>query len=115
MSDHDPRITLRQIEEYADRAQVICADKSLEDLTANWQAVLALERALEILGEAVKRLPDDLRARYPQVEWRAITGMRDRLSHGYDAIDHEILWTAVHDRLPGLRTTVGQMLRDLGD
>jgi hypothetical protein len=67
-------VTLRQIEEYTGRAQEICADKTLDALVSDWQATLALERALEILGEAVKRLPDDLRDRYTQVEWRAITG-----------------------------------------
>ncbi|HIL10727.1 MAG TPA: DUF86 domain-containing protein [Candidatus Latescibacteria bacterium] len=113
MSSHDHGVTLRQIGEYAGRAQEICAGKTLDGLISDWQATLALERALEILGEAVKRLPDDLRTRYPQVEWRAIAGMRDRLSHGYDAINHEILWKAVHERLPTLQAIVEQMLRDL--
>jgi uncharacterized protein with HEPN domain len=108
-------VTLRQIEEYARRSQEICAGKTLEELLANWQATLALERALEILGEAVKRLPDELRRCYPQVEWRAIAGMRDRLSHGYDAIDYEILWKAVQEQLPDLLATVEQMLRDVDE
>lgn len=113
MSRPDHRVTLRQIEEYARRSQEICAGKTLEELLSNWQATLALERALEILGEAVKRLPDELRRRYPQVEWRAIAGMRDRLSHGYDAIDHQILWKAVQEQLPDLLATVEQMLQDM--
>ena len=113
MSSHDHRITLRQIEEYAGRAQEICTGKTLDVLVSDWLATLALERALEILGEAVKRLPDDLRNRHPEIEWRAIAGMRDRLSHSYDAINHEILWKAVHERLPTLQATVQQMLRDL--
>ena len=87
--------------------------KTLDELVSDWMALLALERVLEILGEAVKRLPDDLRNRYPEIEWRAIAGMRDRLSHGYDAINHEILWNAVHERLPTLQTTVQQMLAEL--
>ena len=113
MSKHDYRVTLRQIEEYAGRAQEICAGKTLNELVSDWQATLALERALEILGEAVKRLPNDLRNRYTQVEWRAIAGMRDRLIHGYDSIKHEILWNAVHEQLPTLQVTIQQMLDDL--
>ena len=112
MSKHDHRVTLRQIEEFAGRAQEICAGKTLDELLGDWQAKLALERALEILGEAVKRLPDDLRNRHKQVEWRAIAGMRDRLIHGYDAINHEILWNAVHEQLPTLKSTIQQMLDD---
>lgn len=113
MSSRDHRVTLRHIEEYALRAQEICSGKTLDILIADWQATLALERALEILGEATKRLPDDLRQHYPQVEWKAVAGMRDRLIHGYDSIDYGILWKTVHERLPALLTTVEQMLRDL--
>ena len=112
MSSRDHRVTLKQIEEYACHAQEICAGKTLRELLADWQATLALERALQVLGKAAKRLPDELREGYPQVEWKAVAGMRDRLSHGYDAIDYEILWKAVHEQLPTLLTTVGQMLRD---
>jgi len=75
--------------------------------------VLALERALEILGEAVKRLPAELRVAYPAVPWRLVAGVRDRLSHGYDEIDYEILWNAVHEDLPDLLKTVDQMIREL--
>ena len=112
MSNHDPKVTLRQIVEYARQAQAICAGKTLPVLMADWQALLAFERALEILGEAVKRLPMELRARYPAVPWRLIAGMRDRLSHGYDDIRHDVLWNTVQRDLPGLLATVEQMLRD---
>ena len=66
MSSHDHGVTLRQIGEYAGKAKEICADKTLDSLISDWQATLALERALEILGEAVKRLPDNLRTRFPR-------------------------------------------------
>ncbi len=55
MSAHDPRVTLQQIEEAANRLQTICAGKTLEQLLADWQATAALERFIEILGEAVNR------------------------------------------------------------
>ena len=83
MSKHDPKVTLRQIADFARQAQAICAGKTLPALFADWQALLAFERALEILGEAVKRLPSELRDRHPTVQWKLIAGMRDRLSHGY--------------------------------
>ena len=65
MSKHDPQATLRQIQDAARRLQEICADKNLEKLLADWQATAALERFIEILGEGVKRLPVELRSRYP--------------------------------------------------
>jgi uncharacterized protein with HEPN domain len=67
---------------------------------------------LEVLGEAVKRLPPELKARYPAVDWRGIAGMRDRVSHGYDTVDDGLPWSSVETRVPGLLATVEQMLKD---
>lgn len=67
------------------------------------------------MGEAVKRLPSELRTAYPAVPWTEIAGTRDRLSHGYDDVDHRVLWSAVQNDVPVLLTTTEQMLNDLGD
>ena len=113
MSVHDPRATLRQIQDAASRLQLICAGKTLEQLLADWQATAALERFIEIVGEGVKRLPPDLRSRHPSVPWKEIAGTRDHLSHGYDDVDYQVLWDAVQKDVPGLLVTVEQMLKDL--
>ncbi len=80
---------------------------------ADWLATAAMERFLEILGEGVKRLPMDLRSKYPSVPWKEIAGTRDRLSHGYDDVDLQVLWDAVQKDVPMLLATVQQMLLDL--
>jgi uncharacterized protein with HEPN domain len=113
MSKHDPRVTLRQIRDCARQAQELCAQNELTAILTDWQKRLAFERVMEVLGEAVKRLPQELCARYPTVPWRLMVGMRDRISHGYDAIDYTTLWDTVRDDLPGLLATVEQMLKDL--
>ncbi len=113
MRAHDPQATLRQLLDAARRAQTICADKTLEDLLKDWQATAALERFIEITGEAVKRLPTELRDRYPAVPWKEIAGTRDHLSHGYDDVDYQVLWDAVQKDIPVLLATVRQMLKDL--
>ncbi len=51
----------------------------------------AVVRALEIIGEAAKPLPDDLRRRYPDIPWKGMAGMRDRIIHGYDNVDLQIV------------------------
>jgi uncharacterized protein with HEPN domain len=115
MSVRDPKATLCQIRDAARRAQEICANKTLEELLQDWQATAALERFIEIAGEGVKRLPEDLRDRYPSVPWKEIAGTRDHLSHGYDDVDYQVLWNAVTGDMPTLLATIEKMLADLED
>ena len=70
----------------------------------------AFVRSIEVIGEAVKQIPDDLRQQYPQIEWRSIAGMRDRLIHGYFGVDYEIVWDAVLNKIPPLAQIVEQIL-----
>jgi uncharacterized protein with HEPN domain len=113
MSKYDPKVTLHQIADYAGLAQELCAQNELPAIVADWQKRAAFERVIEVIGEAVKRLPPDLCQRYPLVQWKLIAGMRDRISHGYDGIDYTTLWDAVQDEVPPLLVTIEQMLADL--
>lgn len=63
----------------------------------------AVLRNLEIIGEAVKNLPDEARSLAKDVEWRQIAGLRDILAHGYFGIDDDILWDVVSSKVPDLR------------
>src|SRR5271169_1522579 len=113
MNKHDPKFTLRQISDFARRSQELCAGRSAAELASDWRIGLAFERVMEVLGEAVKRLPSEQLDRYPAVPWKLVAGMRDRVSHGYDAVDYSILWDTVHNDVPGLHATVAQMLKEL--
>ena len=114
MSRHDPKVTLLQIRDATQRAQQICSDHdSVDSLVSDWKATAALERFIEIIGEAVKRLPVDLRDTHPDVPWKEIAGTRDHLSHGYDDLDYQILWDAVQTDIPSLLKTVEIILKDL--
>lgn len=62
----------------------------------------AVVRNLEIIGEAAKHVPDDLRTRYPTIDWRKLAGLRDVIAHAYCGLDEEILWAVVTSKVPAL-------------
>ncbi|HEX6987723.1 MAG TPA: DUF86 domain-containing protein [Planctomycetaceae bacterium] len=70
----------------------------------------ALVRSLEIIGEAATKLPTEVKNRSPDVPWKLIVGMRNRLIHGYFLIDYDVVWDVVQNEVPALRTKVEQML-----
>ena len=74
----------------------------------------ACVRSLEVIGEAATRLPAGIKQQYPQVEWRAIAGMRDRLIHGYFGIDYDIVWDAIVEKVPELAETVERIIQQAG-
>ncbi len=70
----------------------------------------AVVRNLEIIGEAIKNIPDDIRRRFPEIEWRKAAGLRDILAHEYFAVDSDVLWDVVKNKLQPLRSQVSKML-----
>ncbi|MDX6695604.1 MAG: hypothetical protein QOF02_3207 [Blastocatellia bacterium] len=70
----------------------------------------AFVRSIEVVGEAVKQIPDKLRDQFPQIEWRAIAGMRDRLIHVYYGVDYEIVWDVAANKIPALAAVIQLML-----
>jgi uncharacterized protein with HEPN domain len=70
----------------------------------------AFVRSLEVIGEATKKLPPSYRNEHPEVEWRAMAGMRDHLIHGYFAVDYQLVWDVVTTKIPRLQEQVSTLL-----
>lgn len=104
---------VRDILDATEKAQLFVAGVDFESFQANEEKVFAVIRALEIIGEAGKKIPTSVRKRYPEVPWAAMAGMRDKLAHDYFGVNLRRLWETVQNDLPPLRTAVARMVEDL--
>ena len=96
------RDAIRQIVEYtAIRKEEFCADRKTQD---------AVVRNLEIIGEATKRLSSSLKSAHPDIAWKPIAGMRDKLIHDYFGVNVELVWEVVERDLPLLYDKVTRLL-----
>ena len=98
----DDRVRLTHMLESAQRAVRIADGLDDAALAADEVRLLAIVKSIEIIGEASTRVSETTRARCPEIDWIAIRGMRNRLIHGYDAIDERIVFATLRNRLPGL-------------
>jgi uncharacterized protein with HEPN domain len=65
-----------------------------------------------VIGEATKNLPESFRAAHPEIEWRSMARMRDRLIHGYFGVDHELVWEVIQTKVPALHERLEQILTE---
>ena len=70
-------------------------------------------RKFEIIGEAAKQVPENVKQKYPSIPWKEMAGMRDKLIHFYFGVNYELLWQTIRNRIPEIKPVIRQILQDL--
>lgn len=102
MNMHDDHISMRQLLDHAREAKGLARGREHSDLGTDRMFEVALTRLVEMVGEAATRVSTETRELHPEIPWADIAGMRNRLIHGYDAVDLDVLWYTVETDLPPL-------------
>ena len=102
MATRSPAASLTDIVEAIEHVQSVLRNVRLEAFEADWKARWVVERGVEIISEASRRLPDEMKARHLEIPWAKVAGIGNVLRHDYQAISAPVMWNLVRDDLPAL-------------
>lgn len=109
----DPQVFLGHISECIELIEIYLQEQTFESFKNSIQLQDSLIRRLEIIGEAIKNLPDDMKKKFPEVSWRNIAGMRDILVHEYFGVDLELTWRVLINEIPKLKKQIKMIIKTL--
>ena len=109
MSERDLTVYLGHVVMAMDAIAEYVSDMSETEFYEDHKTQDAVIRNLEIVGEAIKHVPDECRERYPQIDWRGLAGLRDVLIHQYFGVDYAAVWEIAVSELPGYREAIASL------
>jgi len=103
---------LKDISENAEKVSEFLGDMTKGEFLKDEKTIFAIIRGLEIIGEAAKKIPDEVRVKYPQITWREMAGMRDKLAHDYFGVNLAVVWKTVKEDLPNLLPLIQNVVKE---
>ena len=113
MSEREWRFYIDDMLKFATNAMVYCEGMTQESFVTSGLNYDATLRNVELIGEAATHIPDEVRAKYPQIQWRMNVATRNRLIHGYLGVDDDTVWSIIADELPELVTQLTALKKDI--
>ena len=101
--------------ETIERVQGKIIGKTFADFEGDWELKFIVQRAIEIISEASRRIPDELKAKRPEIEWRSVANIGNFLRHEYHSISDKVIWDVVQVDLPPLKAAIDAIASELDD
>jgi len=110
MKKRDHKLFVKDIIAAMESIEEFAGDMALEELESDDKTSSAVIRKFEIIGEAVKHMPNNVKEKYKDIQWKSMAGMRDRLIHAYFGIDYNLVWSAIKNEIPKLKPKLKKVL-----
>lgn len=113
MPERDWTLFLKDIRTYSKKIRLYTEDLSMQEFFKDDKTYDAVMRNIQIIGEAIKHLPAEVRKEYKNVDWKKAAGLRDIVVHEYFGINRDIIWDVIQNKIPELEREVKMILKDL--